>query len=243
MISAFGVEHGEAFGKARRGPGVVRGRRNEATSMVERGGKQPYFSPSKKQVAASKARRAEQAGAKAARKAAKPFTPVGGGKRIPLSAHWKAAGTLPRLSTKAALMGGGLLVGVHEANRHIRKADKQLTRREVASGAAGAAGGAGLSFAGLNVAGQTAKATLKQRRATRGVSPHEERIWTEHRKKHPVTSGKTLVERHLKYPKSLPDWRGQRALAFKNRPAVGAAVLAAGAAAGGQYGVREARKK
>ena len=90
----------------------------------------------------------------------------------------------------------------------------------------------------MNLGGQTAKAKLKQRRAMQGVSPNERKIWREHKAKYPDPT-----QRHLNYPKSLPDWRAQRVLAFKNKRVVGRGALVAGAAAGAAYGVHEARKQ
>jgi hypothetical protein len=231
--SAFGVDHG-LVSKGRKAGGLHPGS-DSYPSMQHRGGA-GYTQPSAEQLAASKVRRSAQKERAIAHKKAKQTTPRGGGRKIPLKAHWKSAGGLRNTTAAAALLGGGTLYGMHK----IEKADR---KRQAAYGTAGAASGTALSYASSNIGGQAAKATLKSRRAKRGVSPAEERIWTKHKAAHPVNSGKTLVDRYAKYPKELPDWRFQRALAIKNRSTATGAGLALGGAAGAAHGVSVARRK
>ena len=139
-------------------------------------------------------------------------------------------GDQPMRNGRPALIGGATLGGVYLVNKADRK-------REVASGAVAGIGGGSLAYVGSNVAGQTTKATLKNRRAKRGTSVVEDRTWTQHKAKNPG------LAKYTKYPKSLPDWKAQRALAFKNNPKVGAAIWGAGAGAGAVFGVRQAKKK
>jgi hypothetical protein len=248
MRSAFGIDHGE-FSKARRGPGVTRGRRDPATSMVPRGGGGTYYNPTKEQRLASQQRRTAQAKASVEHKANKPNVRVGGGKKYPLKMAMNEVGELKglnRVVRHGTVAGAGLLAGTYGANRYIRHRDSvqkddnqnRDRARVVASGVVGGVGGKLLAGAGTNMGGQLAKGKLKQRRAMRGSSPNEDKIWREHKAKYA-----NPTERHLKYPKSLPDWRAQRLLAFKNRPAVGRGALIAGAGLGAAYGVHEARKK
>ena len=218
MISAFGVEHGE-ISKARRGP--TGGRHREGyPSMTHRGG-EGYFNPSPEQVAAAKERRAKQAEFKASR-----YDRRTGQKALSLGHHLKAAGDLPAKTAVAAVVGGGALYALNKEK--VSKAEK----KDVALGAtAGAAG----TYVASNVAGQGLKATLKERRARRGESPREAAIWRQHKAKY----GNKSAKAYAKYPRELPDWRLQRALAVKNNPKVAAATLVAGTAAGAAYGAKK----
>jgi hypothetical protein len=227
MISPFGVDHGE-ISKARRG--ATGGRSHpDPKSMSYRGG-EGYTKPTFFQVAAAKKRRAQQAADSAQHKANKIYRRTGGGKKITLATHLKAAGKLPVQTAAAATVGGGAL--------YVLNRKEPVEKSEKAKDAAlGGAAGASLTYAGSNVAGQTAKGTLKARRAKRGESPHEARIWREHKAKY----GNKGHQAYLKYPKELPDWKLQRALAVKNKPIVAGALLAGGTAAGAAYGVKHSR--
>ena len=221
MISAFGVEHGE-ISKARRGP--TGGRHREGyPSMVHRGG-EGYHHPSAEQVTAAKQRRAAQQAAKASR-----YDRRTGQKTLSLGHHLKAAGDLPAKTAVAATVAGGALYALNREK--VSKAEK----KDVALGAtAGAAG----TYVASNAVGQGTKIALKERRARRGESPREAAIWRAHKAKH----GNKSADAYAKYPKELPDWRAQRALAVKNNPKVAAATLIAGTAAGAAYGARKSTK-
>jgi hypothetical protein len=207
-------------------PWQVRG----AGSMTERGGKSGhgYYRPTEQQIAASRERRAAQKAASPLLRAERQFRRKPG-VLPPLRSHIKA-GPAATVIEGAALAGASALAISH--SRKVSKADGD--RRRVAAGAVGGVAAAdAVSMAG----GQAAKAILARRRIARGESPHEAAIWREHKAAHGIlgrstsaTDNARKVAAHGSYPKSLPDWRGQRALAFKNKPAVYAATLAAGAA-------------
>lgn len=235
MISAFGVEH--EFSKARRGPGVVHGRVDPNTSMVHRGGDN-YYNPSSEQVAAAKARRTKQA----EQKAGKLDRRVGGGKKVPWSVHRKAMGKMPETMLPVLALGGGAAYALNRRTE-VKKSKKKDQAVDTALGAtAGTAAGAGA----VTFGGQAAKITLKNRRAKRGESPREKQIWAQHAAKHGgrKVKGKTNIWRsYQNYPKELPDWKAQRALAFKNRPAVSLGLAGLGTAAGAKYGYDRNRAK
>lgn len=231
MISAFGVVHKGVLKDPTGLPQMaLRGTKKVSGRLVPRGKlkpKQPVskakreprpkYVPTPEQLEAQRARKALQQEAKANRRS-------GVGSKLKFSTHWKAMGDVPAKTAGAALVTGGALYALNRDK--IAKAEK----KDVALGAtAGAAG----TYAASNVVGQSAKITLKERRARRGTSPREEKIWAEHTEKH----GKGQ-KAFAKYPKELPDWRGQRALAFKNNPKVAAGIMVAGTAAGAAYGAK-----
>lgn len=206
--------------------------RAATTSMTERGGKsgRGYYRPSEKMVAASRERRVAQAAASPALRAERQFRRKPG-VLPPLRSHIKAgpAATVIEGAALAGLAGAAI-----HRSRKVSKADGDR-RRTVAGAVGGLAAADATSMAG----GQAAKAVLTRRRIARGESPHEAEIWRAHKASHGIqgrstssTSNAKKVAAHRTYPKTLPDWRGQRALAFKNKPAVYAGTLAAGAAAG-----------
>jgi hypothetical protein len=222
MISAFGIDHGGPIAKAagaHRSPQRMAAIRD--ASMSHRGGS-GYFHPSADQVSAAKARRAAQAAFKAGR----PDRRVGAGRKLTLLTH--VEGPLAAKALGAGALGAGAFGVVHHRTK-VTKADRR--DRAVNTGL-GAVGGAGLTTAVSYTGGQTVKAVLKERRAARGESPREAAIWAKHKRMH----GNRGTEAFAKYPKSLPDWKAQRALAFKNKPAVVAGTLAAGTLAGAAYG-------
>jgi hypothetical protein len=181
----------------------------------------PKYVPTPEQVEAQRARKAAQQAVKANRRS-------GVGSKLKFSTHWKAAGQIPAKTAGAALVTGGALYALNRDK--ISKAKK----KDVALGAtAGAAG----TYATTNVTGQAIKIGLKERRAARGTSPREEKIWAEHKAKHPKGGHQMFV----RYPKELPDWKLQRALAVKNKPVVAGALLAGGTAAGAAYGAKRSR--
>jgi hypothetical protein len=208
--------------KARRG--ATGGRHRPGYPSMQHRGGEGYYNPTSEQVAASRARRAAQQA-----HSADPDRRRKVGRKVPLRHHWRAAGRLPKATAAALATGGGSLYAL---DRNVSKSDQD---RNIALGAAG---GASLTYAGSNIAGQAAKATLKSRRAKRGESPNEKALWRRHK-----AETRNSLNTYLKYPKELPDWRGQRALAFKNRPAVAATTLAAGTAAGGAYGARKGGRR
>jgi hypothetical protein len=250
MISAFGVDHGEMLSKARNGAGVTRARRGDpATSMVERKGP-GYFHPSNEQVAASKTRRAQQAvDSQRHRTEVIPNRRVGAGRKLGWRVHRLASGRTAEVMAGTALIGGAATYALHDRTR-VSKSEKD---KNVALGSV--AGGAGAATA-FGVGGQATKIALKERRAKRGESPNEQKTWREHMAKYPKQSHDNLVsikggkvkvrpnnwKPFAAYPKSLPDWKAHRALAFKNRPGVGTAVVGAGALAGGLYGAHRNKK-
>ena len=234
--SAFGIDHGE-ISKARRGPGVAPQRRDPHTSMVQRGGGGKYYNPSEDQKAAARARRAAQA----AYKADKPNRRVGGGKKVPWSVHRKAMGRMPETMLPVLALGGGAAYALNRRTE-VKKSKKDQAVDTALGATAGTAAGAGA----VTFGGQAAKATLKNRRAKRGESPRERAIWAKHVNTHGgrKVQGKTNIwQAYAKYPKELPDWRGQRALAFKNRPAVSVGLAGIGTAAGAKYGYDRNRAK
>lgn len=215
--SAFGIDHG-LVSKARRGNG---GRNKiDYPSMTHRGGEN-YYNPSPEQVTASRARRAEQA----INKPDRMLTRKGGGKILPLATHLKAAGNLKYTGAAGLLIGGAAF---HEMN-------KRDTSDNVALGAVG---GTALAHSAQVAVGQGTKATLKQRRASRGESPAEAQIWRRHKAKFGNQGHKAF----LNYPKELPDYRAQRLLAIKNKPSVATGTLLAGAAAGALYGHHKSKE-
>jgi hypothetical protein len=238
MISPFGVEHGEVY-KARRGSGVTPSlKREDATSMVARGGTKPYYNPSAEQVAAAKVRRATQAGASDHyRKVVKPNTPTGGGKKVPWRVHRAASGKMAETLGAITLASGAAGYALHRRTE-VAKLDKD---KSINTGL-GAAAGAGAAGTGLNVASMGTKIALKNARAKRGSSPNEDKVWAKHAAKHGVRDDKggTKIWRgYSQYPKELPHWKVHRALAFKNRPQVLPAVIAAGAVTGGAIGAHK----
>lgn len=238
--SAFGIDHGQ-ISKARRGPGVVRGRVDPNTSMTHRGGAN-YFQPSEQQVAASRARRAQQAEYKAGR----PDRRVGGGKKVPWKVHHKAMGRIPKTVVPILAVGGGAGYLLHQRTKPDEQVAKMSPQKkeQTKDVALGATAGTAAGIGGVTLGGQAAKITLKNRRAKRGQSPREQKIWAQHVNTHGGRKGKgNNWKAYSKYPKELPDWRGQRLLAFKNRPAVSIGLGLAGTAAGAKYGFDRNRAK
>lgn len=229
MISAFGVDHGTELAKARQPKrGGARAEQIRATSMTHRGG-EGYFQPSAEQVSAARARRAAQA----AYKAGRPDRRVGAGKKLTLAAHVKPGIALK--TAGAAGVGAGAFYVLDRRNK-VAKAD----RKQATDTVLGAFGGAGATTATSYAGGQALKAALKERRAARGESPREAATWAAHKRKH-GNRGPNAHKAYAKYPKTLPDWRLQRALALKNNPKVAAATLAVGTAAGAVYGAKKSK--
>jgi hypothetical protein len=95
------------------------------------------------------------------------------------------------------------------------------------------------------VGGQSTKAVLKERRNRRGVTPHEQKVWGEHKRKMMgLKAGEKIptddsIPQHVKaktfmhYPKGLPDSRVHRALGFKNTKAWTVGSLSGAAVTGG----------
>jgi ribosomal protein S18 acetylase RimI-like enzyme len=215
-----------------------------ATSMTHRGG-EGYFHPSTEQVAAAKARRAGQKQASAHYQTnVKPKIRSGGGKIVPFAEHWRAAGKMPHVTAGILAAGGGAAYLLHRRTPQQQMA-KSLTpedRRKTENVGLGAAAGTAAGVGTMNLGGHAVKATLKQRRATRGTSPYEEKVWSEHKKKYPSTSGGNRWKSYAKYPKELPDWKLHRGLAFKNRPAVSTGLVLAHTAAGVGYAMHRNKK-
>lgn len=229
MNDPFGVS------KARNGPGYS-GAHDPSTSMTQRKpdtGTKRYYAPTEEQKAASTARRLGQQGESAAAKAARYYKRTGGGKTVGLAHHFNSMGKSPHVF--APIIAGGLIAGAELHHRtKVNKAlsTKEKTENYALGGAAGTAGGA----TAMQFGGHAVKATLKERRAKRGQSPAERDIWAAHRAKYGASNnGKNMWQSYSKYPKELPDWKLQRALAFKNRPAVSTGIVAAGTAAGLAY--------
>jgi ribosomal protein S18 acetylase RimI-like enzyme len=242
-LSAFGIDHGEIY-KARNRAGVTRGRMDPATSMTHRGG-EGYFHPSTEQVAAAKARRAGQKQASAHYQSnVKPKIRSGGGKIVPFAEHWRAAGKMPHVTAGILAAGGGAAYLLHRRTpqQQMAKALTPEDRRKTENVGLGAAAGTAAGVGTMNLGGHAVKATLKQRRATRGTSPYEEKVWSEHKKKYPSTSGGNRWKSYARYPKELPDWKLHRGLAFKNRPAVSTGLVLAHTAAGAAYGLHRNKK-
>ncbi len=158
----------------------------------------------------------------------------------PISEHF--AGRVPATAALTAAVAGGALYLLHRDRAGhsgaVRKAagrDPARDRREQALGAlAGGAAGHTLD----SVGGAATKAGLKIHRARVGRSPADSAIWRAHRARFGVepgmaSTGKQQLAMHRAYPKSLPAWRMQRALAIESRPAVVGALVAGGALAGG----------
>jgi len=224
--------------KARRGPGVTRMRRDPATSMVARGGKKPYYRPSAEQVAAAKVRRSAQAAASEHyHNVVKPNTPVGGGKKVPWRVHRAASGRMAETLGAISLASAGAGYALHRRTE-VAKVDKD---KAINTGL-GAAAGAGAAPVALNVTSMSTKIGLKNARAKRGMSPNESKVWAQHAAKHGVKDdkgGRKIWRAYSQYPKELPHWKVHRALAFKNRPQVLPATIAAGAIAGGAIGAHK----
>jgi hypothetical protein len=240
--TAYALNRKRTVAKARRGPGYT-GPHNPATSMARRGGGGGnYFQPSSEQVAAAKARRAEQKQFSIKHQESKQFVPRGGGKKVPWRVHRAASGRMAETLAGVTAASGGALYLLNRRNREpVAKLDKD---KAIDTGL-GAAAGAGLSATALNVGSMSTKIALKNVRAKRGQSHHEAKVWRAHAAKHGVRdeSGGTKIWRaYSQYPKELPHWKAHRALAFKNRPQVLPATLAAGALAGGVYGHKKSVK-
>ena len=194
----------------------------------------PHFNPSTAQRAASAAHREDQAVTRAAR----PF--VRKPTAIPKLSSHIAGGQVRDAALAAAAVGGAgaLLHYEHrKAQAGIAKMSDKQKQSAIGTTAGGVAGG-GAARAGTVVGGQTLKAHLKVQRAKVGVSPVDEKVWGEHKAAHGVrnitsaTPNKVKNSLYGSYPKALPGWKAQRALAFKNRPSVQVAAIG-GAAIGG----------
>lgn len=241
MISAFGVEHSvvskgaNAGGLHRYVGGVLRAGEK---SMQHRGGA-GYFNPSPEQVAASKARRAKQAADRAARIANKENAPKFGGTAHGWREHRRASGNMLEIMTPIAATSAGTGYLLNRRTK-VSKVDKERVKNE----ALGATAGGTAGIVGFGVGGQAVKAGLKERRAKRGVTPKERRIWREHVNANPAIKG-PLSGRwkgYVNYPKELPDWRIHRALAVKNHPVTGPAVIGATAVGGALYARNRSKK-
>jgi hypothetical protein len=110
------------------------------------------------------------------------------------------------------------------------KADRDKT-----NAALGAVGGVGAADAAYVAGGQGAKKLIRRHRQAHWNNKLHNPIWNEHRRKVGVEQAQSHTPNALKrklyegYPKKLPGWKAQRALAYKNRPGVqGATYTAAG---------------
>lgn len=244
VTSAFGVDH--TFSKARNRAGVTPSLMGQ-NSMTHRGG-EGYFNPTDEQVAASQARRSQQkAEGQRYRSDVKPKIRTGGGKKIPWAVHRAAMGrnTPRQLAVEAGVATaavGGLAAYNHRDK--IKKWDRKDTDTAVGGALGATAGGVGTKGA-LSVAGTGGKITLKNRRAARGESAYERKVWADHGKTYQTKylNGKPADPKaYRKYPKELPDWKLQRAIAYKNTPKVARGIMAAGAVTGAALGARSARR-
>ena len=214
--------------------------RPRVASMEHRGG-EGYFHPSPKQLTASRARRVSQAADRAQRIANKPNVRVGVGRKLHWTVHRKAAGRLPEVTAGVLAAGAGAGYLLHrrtEVDKALTQEQKNKSTNVGLGAAAGTAGG----FTAMGVGGHATKIALKERRAKRGESPTERKIWSEHKAKY-AQHGPKSWKPYAAYPKSLPDWKIHRALAFKNRAPVSAGIVLSGTAAGAAYGLHRHNQK
>ena len=145
----------------------------------------------------------------------------------------------------AAALSGAAGGYVHQRRKTLAKAD---TRDKKAMAAGAVAGAAGVEAAHVT-AGQAGKRVAARARAKRWDKKVHQPVWDAHRKKHGIdekvtgkTSNAAKQRMYLSYPKELPGWKTQRAIAFKNKPAVYGGLLAAGAAGGAAVAGRKVKK-
>lgn len=191
------------------------------------------YVPTPEQAAASERRRAEQAAAKEAKRHVVDPNTV---HKVPLRSL-VAAGP----ARKAGLSLAGLAAGVgalRYRHREVVKADSKRVDQAIGAGA----GVAGANAASI-VSGQGLKGYLTHQRGKHGETPAQQETWAQHKRQFGVTDkteAKTANAAKFKiysrYPKSLPHWKLQRALGYKNHPAAAAGVLVAG----GLVGARQA---
>lgn len=196
-------------------------------TLVAKGEK---YVPTPEQKAASEARRAAQAAAKEGKR---HVVIPGTVKRLPLRTH---------LNRNQVLNAGLSLGAAGLLGREVTKLDDRDRRTLLGAGA-----GLAAADAASVIGGQSAKAVLMRRRAARGETPHQQETWGAHKQKHGLKAGeeptghtpaKTKHKIFTQYPKDLPDWKGQRALGWKNSARGTAAILGGGALAGGAMGRR-----
>lgn len=150
-----------------------------------------------------------------------------------------------RNAATSALLAGGTLGALAYSQRQRKQATAKRDTRKDVNTALGATAGAATMDALNTVGGQSAKAILKERRNRRGVTPHQQQVWGEHKRKMMgLKAGEKIpsddsIPQHVKaktfmhYPKGLPDWRAQRVLGFKNTKGWTAGSLAGAAVTGG----------
>jgi hypothetical protein len=243
VTSAFGVEHtqrsklaearrkthrtrmAKAVGAEYRQQMADRSVRRQA--RIDARPRKPYFNPSDEQKATTGARRTAQA----AEKAGKQFRRVPG-KKLSFAEHIHPGQVYNAALAGSAVLGGAALI--HHDRKQLAKADH--VKRDTAAGAV--VGTAAVDTASV-VGGQGLKAVLKERRVSRGESPADAKVWSAHKKSHGVEGraggsipNSTKLKVYRSYPKALPDWRVQRALAVKNSPKFAAATLTGGAVTG-----------
>jgi hypothetical protein len=145
---------------------------------------------------------------------------------------------------RAGVSGSGALLaaGVLASRKNERRQGHNPGSKHVDE-ALGAGIGAGAVDAAMTSGGAQAKHTLTRRRESSmsrmnwdQKQAHNAR-WQSHLESHGVkrlegASNATKIKVMSSYPKGLPGWRAQRALAFKNRPTVVAGALLTGAAVG-----------
>lgn len=233
MISAFGVDHG-TISKAKKygqpGEPEAGARFGQSRKMAKKPkyhqSKLPFAVPSKDEVAVQHARRTAQAAYKAGRQ----------DRRIGQLARgsFKRRALKPLLQPKGMIGAAAGTTALVELHRHPVHKSHRAT-----NAALGSVAGAGVAGAVSDIGGQTLKARLKDRRARRGESPREAKIWAEHKRSHGVSGAvKSGMDAQTKkaifrsYPKELPDALGHRLLARKN-PKL---IMATGAVAGAAYG-------
>jgi hypothetical protein len=162
--------------------------------------------------------------------------------------------------SSAATKGGLLTVGPYYLKRRNDKrerGEKPIGGKAV-DAAVGAGVGATVGDEGMLLGGWSSKRMLQRHRENTEAHwkaeggkddprlKQSQAAWKAHKKKigftqmgenHPgdrVDATKPSVQRRISgtYPKEMPGWRGQRALAFKNKPAVGFLVPVAAGAVG-----------
>lgn len=188
--------------------------------------------------AAWRTKRAEQVAAK---------TPVARRKFIQPS-------QLGSLGTKLTI-AGGLAEWEHKRNQDRREGKNPVGGRAVDTGI-GAAAGYSLTDSASIGGGWTTKRALQRHREKHWDKEKHGPLWEKHKKdlgftqlgeyhqRDKIDARKPSAQFKIasKYPKGIPGWRGQRILAWKNHPAVGAAYLTAGALAGAAVVNRRADK-
>lgn len=103
----------------------------------------------------------------------------------------------------------------------------------------GGASGLAASTAGMTAAGFSAKKGVARLRYERlkddpEQAAKERRVWDEHKRAH--AKDWDTSRKFRRYPKEIAEWRLQRALGWKNHPAVAGGVAVGSAAAGAKWG-------